>query len=150
MVKNYFLIITILAIAILVFTLGALTSKMMNLAAISGPFSNDITTPIHTCINQKCVAVSSQCSADDDCITHMQCNSQKQCVSVSGAGTNKCFADIDCDPMKDPQKWCETNNPGNGWDVSVTKYPNGNFSCDCYYKFSTNMTQVPCKNSHLQ
>jgi hypothetical protein len=150
MVKNYFSKITVIVIAILAFTLGMAANKVINSAAISNSFSQDGTTSIHTCVNQKCVAVSKQCSADNECITHMECNDKKQCVSVSGTGTNKCSADIDCDPTKDPQKWCETNNSGEGLYVNVTKYPNGNFSCSCYIKVSSSITQVPCRNSHLQ
>jgi len=72
-------------------------------------------------------------------------------VSVSGPGDKKCSTDIDCDPMKDPQKWCEANNSGTGLKVRAIKYPNGNFSCDCYYANKDgSRSMAACSNSHLQ
>ena len=53
------------------------------------------------CNSQKqCVSVSgdgtSQCQTDNDCVTHNECNAQKQCLPVSGIGSDQCQQDSDC------------------------------------------------------
>jgi len=150
--KKYVQIGGILAIAVASFATGLLVNNKIGPAALSVPFLNNTPALTRTCVDQKCVAVTNQCSADVNCATHTQCNNLKKCVSVSGAGTNKCSADKDCNPLTDPQKWCEANNTGIGAFRTVAiKYPNGNFTCDCFYlnKDGTR-AQTPCRNYHLQ
>jgi len=67
-------------------------------------------TSHNECNAQKqCVSVSGsgtdQCHNDSDCY-HNECNAQKQCVSVSGSGTDQCHNDSDCacDPHGDINK----------------------------------------------
>lgn len=148
--NKYFMVAGVLAIAFLSFFAGTIFNSAIGPAGLSAPFLTNITPTAHTCIDQKCVAVNNQCSTDSNCETHTQCSNQK-CVVVSGAGTSQCSVDQDCLVIKDPQKWCELNNPGAGLKVNAIKYPNGNFSCDCYYiNADGNHAQASCHNSHLQ
>ena len=149
MIKKSFSITTVLIITILAFVAGAFANKIISPAALSVPFLGSAVQPAKTCIDQKCVAVTSQCSTDSSCATHMQCNSSSQCISVSGPGTNKCSANLDCAPTKDPQKWCEANNHGVGLIVTAQVYPNGKFSCNCGYDVGGTQSEVPCANAHL-
>lgn len=151
MVKKSFSITTVLLVAILAFILGVLVNKLISPAAFSAPFLANTTPSVRTCVDKKCVVVNNQCSTDNNCATHMQCNDQKKCVVVNGAGANQCSANIDCAAIKDPQAWCKAHNTGVGVTSTAIKYPNGNFSCDCYYlnKDGTH-SQTSCSNSHLQ
>jgi hypothetical protein len=149
--KKYLLITSILAIAILSFLVGRATYNIsipIGPAALSIPFLNDTTQKIRTCIDKKCVEVTSQCSSDTECATHMQCNSLRQCVTVKGAGKNQCSINGDCIEIKDPQKWCDAKNPK--LYTIATKYPNGNFSCTCYStKNPGDRAQINCIDAHL-
>jgi hypothetical protein len=82
--------------------------------------------------------------------THAQCVNQK-CVVVNGTGQNQCSIDDNCLTANDPQHWCDTHNTGVNLKVVAQRYPDGNFSCDCYYlnKDGTH-SQASCTNSHLQ
>jgi len=82
--------------------------------------------------------------------THAQCANQK-CVVAIGPGQNQCATNDNCLPANDPQHWCDIHNVETGLKVSAERYPNGNFSCDCYYLNRDNThSQTPCINSHLQ
>lgn len=151
MIEKPFLVLIVLIIVILSFFSGVLVGNKFSPAALSIPLLNNplqnLPQPTRTCINQKCVAVSNQCSIDSNCATHTECSSQSQCITVNGPGANKCSANGDCVAIKDPQTWCKTKNPG--LNSVATVYPNGNFSCVCY---STNnissRAQLPCSNQH--
>ena len=146
--KKYVAIMYALIIVVFVVGAGLIIHKGINPAALSVPYLT------HTlCYNQKCIVASGtgvgQCSTDNDCQTHMQCNNLKQCVSVAGKGTDKCSTDDDCGYYaKDPQQWCQTNNPG--VESAAIKYPGGNFSCECYYDVAGIISQTPCTNSHSE
>jgi hypothetical protein len=80
--------------------------------------------------------------------THSQCV-DKKCVIIDGAGQNQCSNDNNC--LVDPTEWCKSHNVADKMVVDAIRYPNGNFSCDCYYlnKDKTH-SQTPCFDSHLQ
>ena len=55
-------------------------------------------------MQKQCVSVSvsiggyspNECASSNDCVTHNECSPDRKCVSVVGAGTDKCTADADC------------------------------------------------------
>jgi len=150
--NRYISTLKILGIGAVGFMAGIVVNNtIINTAALSSiPFLGSSNLSTHTCIDQKCVAVSNQCTTDNNCATHTECDSSKKCVTVDGVGINQCKVSQDCLPIKDPQKWCETNNVSPGMKAIAIVYPSGNFSCDCYYVVSGTHSETTCKNSHLQ
>ncbi len=59
--------------------------------------------------------------------THLECNAQQQCVSVSGAGNNQCASNNDCTPPPPPPPAQCSDGIDNDND-GATDYPN-DFSC---------------------
>ena len=146
MKKNIILTVIIVIIAIILFVAGAIFYKRSNLSALYASFS-------HTqCFNKKCISANglgaNQCSADSDCATHLECNNLEQCAVVGGSGPDKCSTASDC-YIADPQAWCKSNNTDTGMNADALIYPDGNFTCECYYidKDGTH-SQTPCINSH--
>ena len=81
---------------------------------------------------------------------HTQCVNQK-CVITNTPGQNQCSTDSNCSTANDPENWCKAHNPGVDLISTAVKYPNGNFSCDCYYiNKDGSHSQTTCTNYHLQ
>ena len=119
--KSYFLTASIFIVIILGVTIGIAIDKKINSAALSLSL-----------------------------FTHEQCVNQK-CIVVNGSGQDQCSTDSNCLYANNPQKWCESHNVQTEMHADALTYPNGNFSCDCYY-LNPNGThsQTPCIDDHIQ
>lgn len=148
MKKIYHYIFVSSLVAVSFFT-GLLFNNNVGPAGIASSIINKPSQNIKTCINQKCVAVTNQCTTDDNCKTsHSECK-DKKCVAVDGPGTDSCSKDKEC-VSADALSWCKENNPGSDLVITADIYSNGNFVCNCNRVVKGVKTQVTCRDTHTQ